>query len=194
MYGVPVLTRRRLLQTGLLGGAVLAVPPIAHATAPDTDLAYLRLLIGVELLALDFYGRALGGGKLDAHTGALVKRMRADELAHYDGLATAVTALGVTPATWGDIDFSYPAATFTSRAAILKHAQQLEALAVGAYLGAVQNVQTSSLRLPIGQIAANEAQHAGALASALGGPSIGHAFAPALQIDTVSAALDRYES
>lgn len=188
-----MLTRRRLLQTGLVAGAILAVPPIGHAAAPDTDLAYLRLLIGVELLALDFYGRALAGGKLDVRTSALVKRMRADEHAHYDGLATAVTGLGGTPATQEDIDFSYQSRTFTSQAAILKLAQQLEALAVGAYLGGVQNVQTPSLRLPIGQIAANEAQHAGALASALGGPSIGHAFAPALQIDAVSAALDRYE-
>jgi hypothetical protein len=190
---VRVLTRRRLLQTGLLGGAMLAVPPLAHAAAPDADVAYLRLLIGVELLTIDFYGRALATGKLDGTTGALVKQMRGDERAHYTGLATAFAGLGQVPATDADIDFIYPAGATASRAAILRLAQKLETLALAAYLGAVENVQTPSLRLPIGQIAANEAQHAGALAHVLGAPPIGHAFAPALQIDTVSAALDTYE-
>ena len=194
MYGWRVLTRRRFLHTGLVGGALLAVPPLAHAGAPDSDLAYLRLLIGVELLTGDFYDRALAGGKLDPAASALAKQMRADERAHYDGLATLVTRLGQTPATAGDIDFTYPAGATASQGAILRLAQKLEALALGAYLGAVANVQTPQLRLPIGQIAANEAQHASALAHAVGAKPIGRAFAPSLQIDAVSAALDSYES
>jgi rubrerythrin len=189
-----VLTRRRLLQTGLLGGAMLAVPPLARAAAPpDSDLAYLRVLIGVELLTIDFYGRALASGKLDRTGRTLVEQMRGDERAHYNGLATAFTSLGQVPATDADIDFTYPAGATASRGAILRLAQKLEGLALGAYLGAVQNVQTPALRLPIGQIAANEAQHAGALAHMLGARAIGHAFAPALQIDAVSNALDNYE-
>ena len=51
------------------------------------------------------------------------------------------------------------------RASILKLAAQLETLVLGAYLGAIENVQTPELRLPIGQIAANEAQHVGAVGS-----------------------------
>ncbi len=50
------------------------------------------------------------------------------------------------------------------------------------------------LRLPIGQIVANEAQHVSALAGLVGRPAIGHAFAPSLSIDAVSAALDGNES
>ena len=50
-------------------------------------------------------------------------------------------------------------------------------------------MQTSSLRLPIGQIAANQAQQAGALARLLGRAQVGHAFAPSLSIDAVSAQL-----
>ena len=65
---------------------------------------------------------------------------------------------------------------------------------LGAYVGALENVQTPQLRLPIGQIAANEAQHQGALAALRGKPVIGKAFAPALQIGAVTAALDDYES
>jgi rubrerythrin len=189
-----VLTRRRLLQTGLAGGALLVAPPLALAATPDADVAYLRLLVGVELLARDFYDDALSSGKLDAKASALAKQIRADERAHYNGLATLLTGIGQVPATADDIDFSYPKGAFASQDSILKLAVQLESLALGAYLGAVQNVQTATLRLPIGQIAANEAQHGGALAIATGGTPIGRAFAPSLQIGAVSAALDRYES
>jgi hypothetical protein len=55
-------------------------------------------------------------------------------------------------------------------------------------------VETPELRLSIGQIAANEAQHAGAVATLRGGGVIGKAFTPSLQIDAASAALDRFES
>jgi hypothetical protein len=70
----------------------------------------------------------------------------------------------------------------------------LEHLMLGAYLGAVESVETPSLRLPIGQIAANEAQHQSALAALNGRPVVGKAFAPALQIAAVSNALGRFES
>jgi hypothetical protein len=73
-------------------------------------------------------------------------------------------------------------------------AARLEHLMVGAYLGAVENVETRALRLPIGQIAANEAQHQGALAALHGQPVIGKPFAPALPIGAVSDALDEFES
>jgi hypothetical protein len=100
----------------------------------------------------------------------------------------------VTPATAGDIDFSYPARSFASEHAALALGAQLATLALGAYLGAVAQVETPQLRLPIGQIAANEAQHVSALAQLLGRPLVGRAFAPALPIGAVSTQLDRYES
>ena len=120
--------------------------------------------------------------------------MLADEHAHYQGLATLMTGAGQVPATSDDINFAYPKGSFDSEASIMKVADTLENLTLGAYLGAVQNVQTPQLRLPIGQIAANEAQHVSALAVSAGRPPIGRAFAPSLQIGAVSAALDAYES
>jgi rubrerythrin len=196
--------RAELVRRGVVGGGALivsasglsALPAVAWAdeTLPDGDLAYLRLLIAAELLAVDFQTRALGSGKLhhDAHT--LLRRMRLDETAHYDKLAALLTAAGQTPATSADIDFSYPKGTFRSQASITKLAARLERLLVGAYLGAVENVETPQVRLPVGRIAANEAQHAGALAALHGGSVIGKAFAPALSIGEVSDALDEYES
>ena len=51
---------------------------------------------------------------------------------------------------------------------------------LGAYVGAIENVETPELRLPIGQIAANEAQHQARSRALGGGSAIGKAFAPAL--------------
>ena len=196
-------TRAGLLRRGAVGGGALLVSAsgltafagaASAATIPDADLAYLRLLIAGELLALDFQDRALASGKLRHDARLLFRKMRADEKAHYTKLASVLTAAGGTPATSGDIDFSYPRGSFHGQGSILRLAEQIERLLVGAYLGAVENVETPELRLPIGQIAANEAQHAGAVAELAGGGVIGRAFAPALQMAAASDALDRFES
>jgi rubrerythrin len=196
-------SRAGLLRHGALGGGALlvsasgfsALAGVASAeTVPDADLAYLRLLIAGELLALDFQDKALASGKLRHDARPLIRRMRADEEAHYTKLASVMTAAGQTPATFGDIDFSYPKGSFHGQASIVRLAGQIERLLLGAYLGAAESVEMPDLRLPIGQIAANEAQHASALAGLAGGAVIGRAFAPALQMAAVSDALDRFES
>src|SRR5262249_57864856 len=89
------------------GLSAIGVADAAADTTPsDADLAYLRLLIAAELLALDFQTKALAGRKLrhDAHS--LVRRIRSDEKAHYAHLAAVLTAAGQTPTTSDDIDFS----------------------------------------------------------------------------------------
>ena len=195
--------RSGLLRRGAMGGGALVLSGTAlgaltgqagAATIPDNDLAYLRLLIGAELLTADFQAEARASGKLTRSSAAVIQKMGADEKAHYSGLAQLVSAAGQTPTAADDIDFSYPKGSFASEASIMKLAGEIEGLVLGAYLGALENVQTPGLRLPIGQIAANEAQHVGALAALTGRPVIGRAFAPSLQIDAASAALDAFES
>jgi rubrerythrin len=198
------VNRAELLRRGALGGGALLVSAsglsafagtASAAAPPDSDLAYLRLLIGAELLGIDFQTHALASRKLHSKgAAALFRRLRADESAHYAKLAAVLTAAGQTPATSADIDFTYPQGSFRSQDSILKLAGRLERVMVGAYLGAAENVETPELRLPIGQIAANEAQHVGALEALEGRSVIGKAFAPALQIGDVSDALDQYES
>jgi hypothetical protein len=197
-YAMP-LNRRALLRRGVGGGAtVLGLSAFAGrasaAGIPDEDLSYLRLLVGGELLKLDFATQALASRKLNAATARLLRRLRADDTAHYSGLAALLSNAGQSPAGPGDIDFSYPRGSFASQEQITRLAWQLTTLALGAYVGAVGSVQTDSIRLPLAQISANEAQQAGALAPFVGRPQIGAAFAPALPIDTVSAALDEFES
>ncbi|HEX6701370.1 MAG TPA: ferritin-like domain-containing protein [Gaiellaceae bacterium] len=196
------LSRGELLRRGAAGGAAVVSGSLVGAfagqadaaTVPDNDLAYLRLLVAAELLEADLQEQALTSGKLSRRSTAVVKKTAADEKAHYARLAQLVTAAGQPPATSGDIDFSYPKGSLASQASVLKVAAQIETLVLGAYLGAIENVETAELRLPLGQIAANEAQHVSALAALRGRTVIGRPFPPSLQIDAASAALDRFES
>ena len=150
-------SRAGLLQRGAAGGGALLLSSsavsafagsAAAAAVPDNDLSYLRLLIGAELLAADFQTQALGSGKLAGAPAGLLKRMLADEREHYHGLANLMTGAGQVPATADDINFAYPKGSFDSTASIIKLARTLEDLTLGAYLGAVQNVQTAQMRLP----------------------------------------------
>jgi hypothetical protein len=197
----PGFSRFALLRRGglaLVAGSGLAALAGAASAAtlplPDGDLSYLRLLIGAELLEADFEAQALASGKLGPRPAAIVRQMAADEKAHYSSLAQLQSLGGQTPATADDIDFSYPKGSFDTEGAILKLAASIEAVVVGAYMGAIQNLATPQVRLAVGQIAGNEAQHVGALAALAGKPVIGRAFTPSLQIDAVSTFLDGFES
>src|SRR5215470_9911404 len=113
------LSRQALLRGGVGGGAALfglaAFAGTAKAAGiPDGDLAYLRLLVGTELLKIDCATRMLASGKLAA-IGRLVRQMQADDKAHYVGLAALLDGAGQQPASAGDIDFSYPRGSFASQ-------------------------------------------------------------------------------
>ena len=176
------------------GGALAALASPAEAAVPDPDLTYLRLLIAVELLKIDYGVSVASSDQLRPPTQAFVRRVLLHDKRHYGGLAALMNGAGQAPATGGDVDFSYPRGSFATQASIAKLGRRLTTLATGAYLGALEHVQTPELRRPLAQIAANEAQQAGAFAQLLGGHVVGSAFAPSLRIDAVSEALDDYES
>jgi Ferritin-like domain len=192
------MNRARLLRTGVGGGAALLGLGVwterAAAAVPDVDLSYLRLLVATELLKADFATQATARRKLAGAAARTVRQMHAADNAHYAGLAALMNGAGQPPATPDDIDFSYPRDAFATADSTAALAWKLTSLALGAYLGALEQVQTRSIRLPLGQIAANEAQQQSALAPLVGRQAIGRAFAAALPIDVVSAALDGYES
>ena len=191
------LSRGGVLRLALAGAGMATFRGPAAAVAagvPDVDLSYLRVLAAAELLKTDFASTALASGKLGARSAVLIRRVRADDGAHYAGLAALLSGAGQTPAIAADIDFAYPPGSFGSQRSILSLAWKLGTLTLGAYLGAVENVLTASQRLPLGQIAANEAQQLSALATVAGRPVIGGAFASSSAIDAVSSALDEYES
>ena len=122
-------SRAGLLRRGAAGGGALLVSgsavsalasSAAAATISDNDLSYLRVLIGAELLDIDFQTQALASGKLDSASSALFKQMLGDENAHYRGLSNLMTGAGQVPATSDDITFTYPKGSFDSQASIMK--------------------------------------------------------------------------
>ncbi len=159
--------------------------------ASDGDLAYARLLVALELLTIDFYTRALRGGR---RSKLELRRARAAERRHYDVVAAILTDAGQVPATAQDVDFSYPRGSFGSSLATAKLGVRLESLSVGAYLGAVRGFETPLYRAHAARVAASEAQHLSVFSAAVGGRPFGPPLPAALTIDRVSNSLDAYTS
>jgi len=195
---LPRMNRAQLLRRGVAGGVLVAgsgaLAAVASAAPPDADLANLRIAIATELLKLDFATQALAAGTAQPATATLLRQAKADDTAHYEGLASLFSGAGQTPATAGDIDFSYPSGSFASDGSIARLAWTLSTLALGAYTGAIGTTSTPRFRAAFAQISANEAQQASALAHLVGRPPVGAAFGPALDPDAVTTALDVYES
>jgi Ferritin-like domain len=196
------LSRTELLARGgkgvalLLAGSTLGefVPEASAADKlPDADLAYARLFVTVELVALDFYRQAIAARNFGARAEEL-RRANADEHQHYESAAAILVSQAQVPATAADIDFSYPSGSFASRGSIAKLGVQLESTALGAYLGAVEGFQTDALKQRAARAAASESQHLSVFAAELGGRRIGAAFPRPLTIDRVSGVLDKFTS
>jgi hypothetical protein len=172
----------------------LALAPSALADGPsDLDLANARLLVAVELLLADFYGRAIKTGKFGPEGTDGLKRALFNESEHYNSVAGILNGAGQTPAVAGDIDFSYPAKAFDTLGATAKVGLRLEQIALGSYLGAIA-VVNASLRQGFAQIAASEAQHVSVFAAETTGHALGNSFPVPLTIDEASDALSEYTS
>ena len=197
------LSRAQLFLRGATGGAALllagsvagSLASTASADAiPDGDLAYARLLIGAELLALDFYSQAIGSKRFSGDALKHLKRGRFNEREHYKSVSGILTGAGQTPATAADFDFFYPKRTFGSTTSIAKLGVTLETTLLGAYLGAVDALETNALKQPVARIAASEAEHLSVFTRLSGGSPVGISFPSALTIDEASNALDAYTS
>jgi hypothetical protein len=197
------LSRSELLARGGKGVAAvvvgstlagLAPEAVSAATPSDGDLAYARLFVTLELLALDFYRTAIASKQFDKGQRGDLRRARADEQQHYDSAAAILVSAGQVPATAADIDFSYPRGSFVSQRAIAALGVRLESIALGGYLGAVEGYESNALKQLAARAAASEAQHLSVFAAEVGGRRIGAAFPRPLTIDRVSNTLDTYTS
>lgn len=204
------LTRSQLFTSGARGGAALvlsgsilgalaessaAAPPSGPlGPLPTADLAYVRMLIGVELLAIDFYTDAIASKHLRRRASADARVALINESEHYAFLANALTAAGQVPLTAEDVSFHYPTGSFYSAAAVIGLAIRLELLFLGAYLGAAGNLTNPVLQSAVAQITANEAQHFSAFANRAGDPAFHDAFPAPLTIAEASNELAAYTS
>jgi len=195
------LNRADLFRRGARGGAAIAVSGAALGTLaesasadaiPGQDLAYVRLLVGAELLASDFYSQALAAAQARGSARKYLSRALLNEQEHYASISGILVGAGVAPAVSGDFDFSYPTGTFQSPGAIFAEAAKVEALVLGAYLWALGGMQTSQFKTGLAQIAACEAQHASYFGSRAGGKAFWLSFPPALTIQQASDAMADY--
>ena len=173
----------------LVRGGSLALagmlPARALAASPsDNDLAWARLLVVAELLAIDFYERSLRSG----HARPVeLRRAMADERRHHEAAAKILSSAGQVPPGPGDVDFVYPKGSFSSRHSIVELGARLESIFLGAYLGAAGGFDDDSLKLSAARAAASEAQHLSAFTD-----RIGPAFPRPLPIDRASNALNPF--
>jgi rubrerythrin len=195
------ISRGQLLSRSAKGGAALLVGGAALGrftgtaaadAVPPADLAYVRLLVGFELLAVDFYTQAIAAANTSRPVTAHLRRAYTNEQDHYRSVAAIISGAGQTPAVSGDIDFSFPSGTFAGQRSIVKLAKQLEGTMLAAYLGAIAGITTDSLKASLARIAACEAQHAAYFTTATGGKAFNLSFPPALTIDQASNALDAF--
>ncbi len=136
------------------GGTILGVaagPALGQASG---DVAIAKLAATAELLAIDFYGKAIGTGFFTGDVLAYMTAARKNEQDHYDALAKVLGA-----AAPKNLTFTYPAGTLKSAKSIAMTGVALETAFVGAYLGAVEALKSNDLKAVAGQIGANEAQH-----------------------------------
>jgi hypothetical protein len=196
------ITRGRFLSSGAKGGAALLVAGTALAQFADTaaaalptgDTASVRLLVGAELLASDFYTQAINASVSSDNVTKYLKLAYFNEQQHYTSIAGILTGEGVTPAVSNDITFSYPSGTFATEQSIVAFARQLEASIVGAYTGAIGAIQTTSLLTGLAQVAACEAQHLSYFSSVGGGKAFSLSFPAALTIEEASNAFAAYST
>jgi hypothetical protein len=195
------LTRAELFsKSARVGAALLVAGSAASLLAPiaaadplsDNDLAYVRLLVGTELLGIDFYTRAVDAKKLSPQGQKYLKAALTNEKEHYQSVAAILSGAGLLPAVSSDIDFVYPKGSFDTVASVTKLAAQLETAFLGAYLGAVSGMQSSALLANMGRIAANQAQHLSAFQNMLFGKPINVSVPPAMTIQAVSAVMDGF--
>jgi hypothetical protein len=195
------LSRADLLSSGARRGAALIVAggafgalaaPASADPLSDNDLAFARLLVGTELLSIDFYQRALAAGKFRAVGHKYIRTVLVNEQDHYRSVSGILTGAGYVPATADDFTFTYPKGSFATRVSIARLGRELETLALGSYLGAVAGVQSPILLQPLARIGASEAQHLSLWGLELGGHPVSNAFPAPLTIDQVSDAMDAF--
>jgi rubrerythrin len=174
MTGPVETDRASFLRRGATGGLVLTVGGAALAAAAcgsdsssasstaatttasgmtgDADIATLAAT--AELLAIDFYGKAITTRFFTGDVLAYMNAARQNEQDHYDALAKVLGS-----AAPKNVTFTYPDGTFASAGSIAATGSALETAFVGAYMGAISSLGDPKLKVVAAQIGANEAQH-----------------------------------
>jgi Ferritin-like domain len=167
------------------GGSLLAVAEGTALGAARADADIAKLAATAELLAIDFYTRAISSKRISGVELAYLASARENERAHYKALAGVLKS-----AAPRGLRFKYPRAAFASRQSIGKLGQALETAFVGAYLGAVTALKSNELKGVAANIGMNESRHLSVLSNIAAGTIVAApAFPKALTAAQATAAV-----
>jgi hypothetical protein len=147
------------------GGSLLALAqggPAFGTVSADSDIA--KLAATAELLAIDFYKRAIASKKFKGDELGYMGAALGNEQAHYEALAGVLGK-----AAPKGLRFKYPRGSFMSAKSIGGLGQALETAFVGAYMGAVIALKSNELKGVAAQIGANESRHLSVLTNIAAG-------------------------
>jgi hypothetical protein len=143
------------------GGALLGLAEDTALAAPSADTDIAKLAATAELLAIDFYKRAIASKKFSGDELGYMRAALGNEQAHYKALAGVLGMKAPKKLRFNG--------AFSSAKAIGKLGQALETAFVGAYMGAVTALKSNELKGVAAQIGANESRHLSVLTNIAAG-------------------------
>jgi rubrerythrin len=178
------ISRRSFLERS---GAVLSTSAIALLAGctgakaarkddtPGSDVEILNGALAAEHQGVAAYQVGAESGLLQKPVLDLAVQFQGHHKAHADLLAATVRKLGGRPAE-PKSHYVFPVETLKTQADVLRFAEQLEAGAVSAYLGAVPVLDDRELARAAASILGDEAMHVAVLRYALGENPVPSAF------------------
>jgi rubrerythrin len=131
--------------------------------AVPADVDVLNEVLNLEFMAMATYRSGLP--HLRGPVAAIARELLEQEQEHAERLRQAVEQLGGRP---NRPKRSYELPTFTGQGSVLRFTEQLERIAIEAYIDALTKLSEPELRGTAAAIATNEAEHEAVLLGALG--------------------------
>ena len=191
----PTLSRRRLLLAAAAGGAALAGAggfPKAAAAATDDELAFANFGAASELLLKDYYARVRAAKLYKGSFAGAFTRAGFAAGEHVVALSNLLVDSGQTAPLEEDFEFAWPAATFKTRKAAATAGLSVVDALLGAYLTAAATSPTQSVRVLFSSLAASSASSVRRSCSLADAPRSATRSLPPLDLETASAAVERY--
>lgn len=187
------MNRRRLVLSAI--GAGLAVSGISAGSAlaaTDDELAYANFGLATEFLLKDFYANAAATKVFKGQAAREILRGGFNAAEHAGALGKLLTEAGQQAAVEADFEFAWPDGAFDSRASITKAGLLITENLAGVYITAATVVSIASYRRLYASMTANLAQQVAFLSDTAGSRAIGISFAPAVEIEAASDAIEAY--
>lgn len=141
------------------------------ADTPEEDVAILNDALSLELTAVEAYTQALP--LMRGAVAAVTAEFLSQEREHAAAIERAIRDLGGRPTK--EIQ-EFDLSDVRTQEEALHFADNLENVAIAAYVDSIPKLSSGDLRTTAAQIAANEAEHVTVLQAALGNPPVASAF------------------